>query len=143
MAFHYVNRLGIWGWLGGGRWGVDRYLYIFHRLTGLSILAFFIMHIFASSARCFGPQAWKNTMLIMHNPIFKIGEFLVFIAFVFHAFNGIRLILIELGLAVGKAEEPTYPYRSSLNTQRPLMVIVMVLSIILILAGGCNWFCIE
>ena len=54
--------------------------------------------------------------------------------------NGIRLILIELGFAVGKAEEPTYPYRTSLNTQRPLMLIVMVLSAILILAGGYNIF---
>jgi len=29
----YDNRLGLWGWLGGGRWGVERYAYILHRLT--------------------------------------------------------------------------------------------------------------
>ncbi len=139
MAFKYDNRLGIAGWLGGGRWGVERYLYIIHRLAGLGILAFFIIHIFASSVRCFGPQAWKGAMLLLNNPIFKVGELLVFIAFVFHAFNGLRLILIEFGLAVGKAEEPTYPYRSSLNTQRPLMLIAMAISAILILFGGYNW----
>ena len=27
----YDNRLGLWGWLGGGRWGVERYAYILHR----------------------------------------------------------------------------------------------------------------
>jgi succinate dehydrogenase/fumarate reductase cytochrome b subunit len=79
-------------------------------------------------------------MAILMNPIFKLGEFFVFAAFAFHALNGLRLIFIELGLAVGKAEEPIYPYKSSLNNQRPLMMIAMVLVAILILAGGYNTF---
>lgn len=140
MAYKYDNHLGIMGWLGGGRWGIERYLYIIHRLAGLGILLFFMLHIFESSLRVFGPRTWEAAMATMKHPLFEIGEFLVFIGFAFHALNGIRLILIELGFAVGKAEEPTYPYRTSLNTQRPLMLIVMVLSAILILAGGYNIF---
>jgi len=136
----FDNHLGIAGWLGGGRWGVERYLYILHRLTGLGILSFFLLHIFASSVRMYGPESWAAAMVILKNPIFKLGEFLVFVAFAFHALNGIRLIFIELGLAVGKAEEPIYPYKSSLNNQRPLMMIAMVLVAILILAGGYNTF---
>lgn len=136
----FDNHLGIVGWLGGGRWGVERYLYILHRLTGLGILLFFLMHIFASSIRMYGPESWAAAMAILKNPIFKLGEFCVFVAFAFHALNGIRLILIELGLAVGKAEEPVYPYKSSLNNQRPLMMIAMVLVAILIMFGGYNTF---
>jgi succinate dehydrogenase / fumarate reductase cytochrome b subunit len=136
----YDNHLGIFGWLGGGRWGVERYLYILHRVTGLGILLFFLIHIFASSMRMYGPETWTAAMAILKNPIFKLGEFFVFVAFAFHAVNGIRLILIELGLAVGKAEEPIYPYKSSLNNQRPLMVIAMVVVAILIIAGGYNTF---
>jgi succinate dehydrogenase / fumarate reductase cytochrome b subunit len=136
----FDNHLGIVGWLGGGRWGVERYLYILHRLTGLGILSFFLLHIFASSVRMYGPESWAAAMMILQNPIFKLGEFLVFVAFVFHALNGLRLIFIELGLAVGNAEEPIYPYKSSLNNQKPLMMIVMVVCAILILAGGYNAF---
>ena len=136
----YDNHLGIFGWLGGGRWGVERYLYILHRVTGLGILLFFLIHIFASSMRMYGPETWTAAMAILKNPIFKLGEFFVFVAFAFHAVNGIRLILIELGLAVGKAEEPIYPYKSSLNNQRPLIVIAMVVVAILIIAGGYNTF---
>jgi len=121
-------------------WGVERYLYILHRLTGLGILMFFLLHIFASSVRMYGPESWAVAMGILKNPIFVLGEFLVFVAFAFHALNGIRLIFIELGLAVGKAEEPIFPYKSSLNNQRPLMMIVMVVCAILILAGGYNTF---
>ena len=140
MAYKYDNHLGIAGWLGGGRWGVERYLYIIHRLAGLGILLFFLLHIFESSLRAFGPKTWEAAMATLKNPVFKVGEFLVFAAFAFHALNGIRLILIELGFAVGQAEEPAYPYRSSINTQRPLMLIVMVIAAILILAGGYNIF---
>jgi succinate dehydrogenase / fumarate reductase cytochrome b subunit len=140
MAYKYDNHLGIAGWLGGGRWGVERYLYIIHRLAGLGILLFFLLHIFESSLRAFGPKTWEAAMATLKNPVFEVGEFLVFAAFAFHALNGIRLILIELGFAVGQAEEPAYPYRSSINTQRPLMLIVMVIAAILILAGGYNIF---
>ncbi len=136
----FDNHLGIVGWIGGGRWGIERYLYILHRLTGLGILFFFLAHIFASSVRMYGPESWAAAMVILKNPIFKLGEFAVFVAFAFHALNGIRLIFIELGLAVGKAEEPIFPYKSSLNNQRPLMMIAMVLVAILILAGGYNTF---
>jgi succinate dehydrogenase / fumarate reductase cytochrome b subunit len=136
----FDNHLGIVGWLGGGRWGVERYLYILHRLTGLGLLLFFMMHIFASSVRMSGPESWAAAMVLLKNPVLKLGEFCVFILFAFHALNGIRLIFIELGLAVGKAEEPVYPYKSSLNNQKPLMVIAMVIVAILIVAGGYNTF---
>ena len=136
----YDNHLGITGWFGGGRWGLERYLYILHRLTGLGILMFFLLHIFASSVRMYGPESWNAAMAILKNPVFKLGEFFVFVAFAFHASNGIRLILIELGLAVGKAREPIFPYKSSLNNQKPLMLVVMVICAIFILAGGYNTF---
>ncbi len=132
----FENRLGIVGWLGGGRWGLERYLYIAHRLTGLGILVFFLLHIFASSARMYGPEYWNAAMQILKSPILRLGEFVVFAAFIFHALNGIRLICIELGFAVGKAEEPVFPYKSSINNQRPLVTVSMALIAILIVFGG-------
>lgn len=135
----YNNRLGIIGWLGGGRWGIERYLYSVHRVTGVGLLLFFMIHIFESSLRVLGPETWNAAMDSLKHPLLKIGEILVFSGFAFHALNGIRLILIELGLAVGKAEEPIYPYRSSINIQRPLMVVIMILSALLIIVGGYDF----
>lgn len=136
----YDNHLGIPGWLSGGRWGVERYLYTLHRISGLGILVFFLIHIFESSMRMYGPSVWERTMNSLDNPIFKIGEFLVIAAFAFHALNGLRLVFIEFGAAVGPAEEPIYPYKTSLNKQRPLMLVMMVLAALFILAGGYNLF---
>jgi succinate dehydrogenase / fumarate reductase cytochrome b subunit len=136
----YDNRLGVIGWVGGGRWGIERYVYIVHRITGVGLLLFFMIHIFESSLRVFGSETWTAAMATLQHPVFKVGEIVVFIAFAFHALNGIRLIFIELGLAVGRAEEPIYPYRSSLNTQRPLLLVVMILSALLVIAGGYDFF---
>jgi succinate dehydrogenase / fumarate reductase cytochrome b subunit len=133
----YDNRLGIWGWLGGGRWGVERYAYSLHRLTGLAILLYFLMHIFVTSLRARGIYLWTEGGFL-HKPIFRVGEFLVFVAFAYHALNGLRLVLVELGIAVGKPIEPVYPYKSSLNVQRPLLIAAMILALLLILAGAAE-----
>jgi succinate dehydrogenase / fumarate reductase cytochrome b subunit len=129
------NRLGLWGWLGGGRWGVERYAYILHRVTGLGILLYFLMHVVVTSLRATGTYLWVPGR-IFSQPIFKFGEFLVFAAFAYHAFNGIRLVLVELGFAVGKPIEPVYPYKTSLSVQRPLLILMMVLAAIFFVVGG-------
>jgi succinate dehydrogenase / fumarate reductase cytochrome b subunit len=137
------NRLGIWGWLGGGRWGAERYLYTLHRLTGLGLLAYFLMHIFVTSARAFGQQAWQQAMAQVAGTIFTLGEYAVFVAFAFHAVNGIRLVLIELGIGVGKPIEPVYPYRTSVDVQRPLAVGVMLIAAVLVVLGGLDFFLLK
>jgi succinate dehydrogenase / fumarate reductase cytochrome b subunit len=116
------NRLGLWGWLRGGRWGIERYAYILHRLTGLGILLYFLMHIVVTSLRAKGIYLWVEGGFF-HQPIFKAGEFLVFTAFAYHAMNG-------------RPIEPIDPYKTSLSVQRPLLIIMMILAAILFAAGG-------
>ena len=130
------NRLGIRGWLGGGRWGMERYLYTLHRITGLGLLVYFLLHIFVTSSRALGEAPWKWAMGAVSGGVFKVGEYLVYAAFAFHAINGIRLIIVELGFGVGKPIEPVYPYRTSVHVQRPLAVAVMIVAVILVALGG-------
>jgi succinate dehydrogenase / fumarate reductase cytochrome b subunit len=132
------NRLGPWGWLGGGRWGIERYAYILHRLSGLGILLYFLMHVVVTSLRARGTYLWVEGG-VLHQPMFKIGEFLVFAAFAYHGLNGVRLVLVELGLAVGKPIEPVYPYQTSLANQRPLLIAMMILAGIFLAAGGYSF----
>ena len=134
MQQQHKNNLGIAGWVYGGRYGVERYIYALHRVTGLGILFYFLLHIFVTGSRAGGAEKWEGWMdFFGKNPLFAIGEFLVFLAFIFHAVNGIRLILVELGLLIGKPGLPAYPYGYSTLRQRPAMVVV--LCIIVILAG--------
>lgn len=130
------QQLGILRWLTGQRHGIEGYLYLLHRLSGLALLLFLVLHVFVTSARVFGEETWQQLMSFTHSPVLKFLEYLVFVAFVFHATNGVRLILIELGIAVGRAETPVYPYRGSLHKQRPLMIVLMIIAGVLIVVGG-------
>jgi succinate dehydrogenase / fumarate reductase cytochrome b subunit len=128
------------GWLFGGRWGPDRYLYSLHRITGLGLLLYFAMHIILTSSRALGQGAWEESMARVSGPLFVIGEYLVFVAFAFHAINGLRLALAEVGFGVGKPIEPIYPYRTALDEQRPIVVVAMILVALLIVVGGLDFF---
>lgn len=136
------NNLGIFGWLGGGRYGAERYAYALHRLSGLGILTYFVLHIFVTGSRLGGAQSWETTMQGFETPIFKLGEFLVFIAFAYHALNGLRLVITELGYMIGKAQRPVFPYVTSIHRQRPLFIIVMIIAAIIMIVGGANFYLI-
>jgi succinate dehydrogenase / fumarate reductase, cytochrome b subunit len=133
------NRLGIAGWLAGGRWGFERYMYTLHRVTGLGLLAYFVLHILVTASRALGQASWEAAMGAVGGPAFEVGEFLVFAAFAFHAVNGIRLGLVELGFGIGRPIEPVYPYRTSVDVQRPLAIVVMVAAAVLAIAGGIGF----
>jgi succinate dehydrogenase / fumarate reductase, cytochrome b subunit len=142
MQNRLKNNLGLWGWLAGGRYGVERYAYAVHRLTGLGILAYFLMHIFVTGSRVGGPGRWEGAMGFFDSPFFKIGEFTVYLAFAYHAINGIRLIFVELGYMIGKPGLPAYPYNYSTLRQRPLFVAVMVIALVLMIIGGADFYTI-
>jgi succinate dehydrogenase / fumarate reductase cytochrome b subunit len=139
----YPNRLGVGGWVGGGRWGYERYLYTLHRVTGLGILCYFLLHIVVTSFRVLGKDSWARAMGTVSGLAFEIGEYLVFAAFAFHALNGIRLLLVELGFAVGRPIEPVYPYQTSLNVQRPLAVLAMLAAGAIAVWGGIDVFLLD
>jgi succinate dehydrogenase / fumarate reductase cytochrome b subunit len=130
------QRIGTLGWLTGGRHGFEGYLYILHRISGLALLLFLVAHVFMSSTRLMGQEAWEAVMAMTHHPAVAFLEYLVFAAFVFHGINGFRLVLIELGIAVGRPERPVFPYRSSLDSQRMLMMVLMISVAVLIALGG-------
>jgi succinate dehydrogenase / fumarate reductase cytochrome b subunit len=133
------NRLGLMGWVSGGRYGIERYAYSLHRLTGLAILAYFLLHILVTTSRLFGQQVWERVMGFLESPAFKFGEFLVYLAFAYHALNGLRLVLTELGFFLGVPRQPVYPYTHSVRRQRPLLVVVMIVAAIVVLLGGYDF----
>ncbi len=133
------NNLGFLGWISGGRYGFDRYAYTLHRLSGLGILAYFIMHIFVTASRLGGPEKWDSEMASLSSPIFKFGEFLVYLAFAYHAINGIRLIIVELGYMLGKPGFPSYPYAYSTMRQKPFLVVIMIIAAVAMIFGGANF----
>lgn len=122
------NYLGAGGWVWGGNYKGERYLYILHRVTGLGIMLFVIMHLIATTIfRVQGQTVWESTMSTLDKPWFKFGEYLVVLAFLFHGINGLRLTIQELGFALGKPTPPVYPWKDALRKNRSWAVAVVVL----------------
>ena len=136
----YNNRLGVKGWMYAGRYSFERYLYLGHRLSGLGLLAYMVLHIIETANRIRGEEAWAGLMALFASPPFKVIEYLLFAMAVFHMMNGVRLMLIELGFFLGRPREPIYPYSSSVMRHRPLTYVIMILAGLIILLGGSSLF---
>ena len=136
----YNNRLGVKGWMYAGRYSFERYLYLGHRLSGLGLLAYMVLHIVETANRIRGEEAWAELMALFASPPFRVIEYLLFAMAVFHMMNGVRLMIIELGFFLGRPKEPVYPYSSSVMRHRPLTYVIMVLAGLIILLGGSSMF---
>ncbi len=128
------NRIGIKGWVYGGPYRLERYLYTLHRVSGLGVLVYLMLHIGVTWFKNY-PDIWDKLMVIAANPLILCGEYIVFAGVVFHALNGIRLIVGELGYMLGKPKLPVYPYPLALLRQRPLALVLMLLTGIIVSYG--------
>ena len=136
----YPNRLGLKGWMYAGKYSFERYLYLGHRLSGLGLIAYMVLHIVETANRIRGEHAWAELMALFASPPFKVIEYLLFVMAVFHAMNGIRLMLIEFGFFIGKPKDPVYPYQTSVLRHRPLTYVIMIITFVVIILGGSSMF---
>ncbi len=133
------NYLGIKGWVWGGRYRLERYLYTLHRISGLALLFYFLLHIAMNGFRLSSGESWTSLMDIFDTPIVKFGEYLVLAGFTFHALNGLRLILQELGYTLGRPKPPVYPYVDALERRRPIVFVMGGVIIILLVVFIFNF----
>ncbi len=125
------GRLGARGWVRAGGYNLERYLYLLHRVTGLGLILYGLLHLTATTVfRIQGQGVWEATMSFLDAPWFKAGEYVLLVAFVFHALNGLRLTLQELGFGLSKPKPPVYPYPDALCQARPLTLVVLAVIVI-------------
>ncbi len=79
-----------------GMWG-----YVLHRITGLVLVCYLLMHIMViSSAMVGGKGAFDALLGLLQTPLFVVLDLGLIAAVVFHGLNGIRLVLFDLGYGV-------------------------------------------
>lgn len=75
-----------------GQWA-----FMLHRISGVGIVLYLLLHIFDITLVMYGPNGPFNAFLAFyHQWPFRIGLILVIGAVVYHAFNGLRIILMDL-----------------------------------------------
>ena len=70
--------------------------YLLHRITGVGLVAYLFIHIWALSSLTHGRAAFTKEMATFSSTPFRIGEWLLGALVMFHAFNGIRIAMVDL-----------------------------------------------
>lgn len=78
----YKGGLGQWSWAA-------------HRITGVLVVAFLFGHIVDTFAVGFGPHLYNETISLYKQWWFKPFEVALIAAVLFHALNGLRIILFD------------------------------------------------
>ncbi|MCY0899556.1 MAG: succinate dehydrogenase, cytochrome b556 subunit [Firmicutes bacterium] len=74
-----------------------------HRLTGLLIVAYLYFHLIVLSSVVWpgGPRAFNRMVHDLTTPPFILADLALFAVILYHALNGIRIILMDLGWFIG------------------------------------------
>ncbi|HWK88432.1 MAG TPA: succinate dehydrogenase, cytochrome b556 subunit [Longimicrobium sp.] len=80
QALRYKGRLGMWSWM-------------LHRVTGLGILAFLVLHVVDTAIVVYWPGLYDHALDLYRHPLFRVAELAIFFAVLFHALNGLRIIV--------------------------------------------------
>ena len=78
----YRGREGMWSW-------------VLHRIAGVAIFFFLIEHVLSTSLVRISPEAYNAVIGSYKSPLVGLAEVGLVAAVTFHAFNGIRIILID------------------------------------------------
>lgn len=117
------NRRGLYAWLIPLRYNLERWAYTLQRVTGVVVALYFVAHIAETGNVVGGPEAWlsadparardvwTSTFNFLHNPFADAGLIVIGWMLTYHAINGVRLTLAEMGYGVGRPTRPDFPYR--------------------------------
>lgn len=100
----YKGQSGMWSWL-------------LHRVTGLGILLFLFVHIVDISLLGFGPVVYDDGILLFDSVVVRLLSLALIGAVLFHAFNGVRIMVIDF-------------WRKGVKYQRGMFVAALVLAIV-------------
>jgi succinate dehydrogenase / fumarate reductase cytochrome b subunit len=101
----YRGREGMWSWVA-------------HRITGVVLFFFLFAHVVDTAMVRVSPEAYDTAVETYKNPVVGLLEVGLVAAVVFHALNGIRIVLVDFW-----SQGPRY--------QRQMSYAVVVLFVVL------------
>ncbi len=75
------------------RGGKGHWSWILHRLGGLGIATFLVLHIFDIFLVGASKSLFESLLFIYHNPVFRPALWALTFGVFYHAFNGVRIII--------------------------------------------------
>ena len=90
------------------RGGIGQWSWALHRLTGIGVLIFLCLHILDTSLVVLGPEHYNAVIQLYRIPLFRVMEVGLFAAVLFHALNGVRIILIDFWVDLTRFHKPLF-----------------------------------
>jgi succinate dehydrogenase / fumarate reductase, cytochrome b subunit len=109
VMLNYRKHAGSWAW-------------ILHRLTGLGLTFYILLHIIALTGLLKGEAAFNAEMKLFSSPVFLFGEWFLGALVMFHALNGVRIVLVDLG--------------NGARYHKQILKVVYVLSVLIVAGMG-------
>lgn len=125
-------------WQGITYRGKDgHYAWLLHRIGGLGIVLFLFLHILDIFLVGVGEEVFSKFLILYTWPPFKIAEMGLIFGVLFHAFNGVRIILVDF-----------WPNTfSNWKMQRLMFRLVIVITVLLFIPAAIAtvgpWFGIH
>ncbi len=80
-------KTGMWAWVG-------------HRLTGLALVVYVFLHLSFLTTASLGEGDFDSLMATTSEPLFVAMDFMLVIVVIYHAMNGARVVLFDLGMGI-------------------------------------------
>ncbi len=113
-------------WFSPTKRGVGGWAFLLHRLTGIVLVFYLLLHFSVLSYLARGPEAYQAALQFLDNPLFVALEVALIAAVVYHGLNGLRLLLMALNLGV--------------KQQKAMFWVVFVLSALTTLVAAVYMF---
>ncbi|CAN5136991.1 succinate dehydrogenase, cytochrome b556 subunit [soil metagenome] len=89
----YRGREGMWSWVA-------------HRITGVSVFFFLFVHVIDTSMVRVSPEVYNTAVESYKTPLVGLMEVGLVAAVLFHALNGIRVILVDFWSKGPRLQKP-------------------------------------
>ena len=111
------------------------YSWIAHRLSGLGILGFLLIHVWDTANAHYAPHIYAWSIDVFKHPFFGIGEIVILGCVLYHSFNGARIALLDFNPSWWK-----YQQTSATVVWAIFLIMFVPLAVFLLirLGGHCD-----
>ena len=78
----YRGKVGMWSW-------------VLHRITGVAIFFFLLVHVLDTALVRVSPEAYNVVITTYKTPLIGVAELGLVAAILYHGLNGLRVILLD------------------------------------------------
>lgn len=104
----YRGKVGMWSW-------------VLHRITGVAIFFFLLVHVLDTALVRLSPEAYNAVINTYKTPLIGVAELGLVAAILYHALNGLRIILIDF-------------WRKGVKYQNVMWWVVVAISLVIFAA---------